>query len=514
MSFVPKYSGYNASTGQFLTSAQLPATPAPYVAATTAVIPASTVPKITTTDSVSAQFKGITGRDPTAAELKSLDAQIVIGNRLSPAAVETAIKALPSLTATSATDNTPAYITSVFNQKLGRAPTPAELATYTRATIPAVTQWVPEVPAIPAVLAQPAVVAKAATATTPAVLAKPAVLAQPGVAAIPGYTKTITPEVTGARESLGTLLNYISTTPEAISAANTIGQAAYIHSQSPAATPTAVASIYKDILHRAPTAAELSQTTASQLNPDELKTSLQNTPEFSTNLTDTFVPKINYDASGVASIRGAQPQADQPTGLSALNSAINAQVSNKLTTPSNFNFAAPASVQATSPIAPKPTTPTIPKQDAVSAQLSAALMQQQLQNQAAAQGLGSFVAQASGPGTPYSAGTPQFAHGGLSSINGQYNLGGYSDGGRLLRGPGDGVSDSIPAQIGDRQPARLADGEFVIPARIVSELGNGSTDAGARRLYAMMDRIQHARRKSIGKNKVAVNSRADKFLPK
>jgi hypothetical protein len=93
------------------------------------------------------------------------------------------------------------------------------------------------------------------------------------------------------------------------------------------------------------------------------------------------------------------------------------------------------------------------------------------------------------------------------------NLGSYSDGGRLLRGPGDGVSDSIPAVIGKRQPARLADGEFVIPARIVSELGNGSTEAGARKLYAMMERIQNTRRKSIGKKKVAVNSKADKHLP-
>lgn len=93
------------------------------------------------------------------------------------------------------------------------------------------------------------------------------------------------------------------------------------------------------------------------------------------------------------------------------------------------------------------------------------------------------------------------------------NLGSYSDGGRLLRGPGDGVSDSIPAVIGKRQPARLADGEFVIPARIVSELGNGSTEAGARKLYAMMERIQNTRKKSIGKKKVAVNSRADKHLP-
>jgi hypothetical protein len=93
------------------------------------------------------------------------------------------------------------------------------------------------------------------------------------------------------------------------------------------------------------------------------------------------------------------------------------------------------------------------------------------------------------------------------------HLGDYSDGGRLLKGPGDGVSDSIPASIGNRQPARLADGEFVIPARIVSELGNGSTEAGARKLYAMMDRVQNARKKSVGKKKVAVDSKAEKLLP-
>jgi hypothetical protein len=76
------------------------------------------------------------------------------------------------------------------------------------------------------------------------------------------------------------------------------------------------------------------------------------------------------------------------------------------------------------------------------------------------------------------------------------------------------VSDSIPATIGKhKQPARLADGEFVIPARIVSELGNGSTEAGSRKLYAMMDRIQKSRGQTVGKGKVAANSRADKHLP-
>jgi hypothetical protein len=100
-----------------------------------------------------------------------------------------------------------------------------------------------------------------------------------------------------------------------------------------------------------------------------------------------------------------------------------------------------------------------------------------------------------------------FARGGMS------HLGDYSDGGRLLKGPGDGVSDSIPATIADKRPARLADGEFVVPARIVSELGNGSTEAGARKLYSMMDRVQKARGKTTGKDRVAVNSRAEKLLP-
>jgi len=113
----------------------------------------------------------------------------------------------------------------------------------------------------------------------------------------------------------------------------------------------------------------------------------------------------------------------------------------------------------------------------------------------------------------YGGGT--YAQGGLAALaqGGTSHLGDYSDGGRLLRGPGDGVSDSIPATIANKQPARLADGEFVVPARIVSELGNGSTEAGARKLYQMLARVQNARKKTIGQGRVAVNSRADKMLP-
>jgi hypothetical protein len=108
-----------------------------------------------------------------------------------------------------------------------------------------------------------------------------------------------------------------------------------------------------------------------------------------------------------------------------------------------------------------------------------------------------------------------YANGGIASLaqGGVSHLGDYSDGGRLLKGPGNGTSDDIPASIGDKRPARLADGEFVIPSRIVSELGNGSTEAGARQLYAMMDRVQKARAKTTGKNKVAFDAKARNLLP-
>lgn len=65
--------------------------------------------------------------------------------------------------------------------------------------------------------------------------------------------------------------------------------------------------------------------------------------------------------------------------------------------------------------------------------------------------------------------------------------------GRYLQGPGDGMSDSIPANIDGKQPARLATGEFVIPADVVSHLGNGDSSAGAKQLHSMMDRARMAR---------------------
>jgi len=80
----------------------------------------------------------------------------------------------------------------------------------------------------------------------------------------------------------------------------------------------------------------------------------------------------------------------------------------------------------------------------------------------------------------------------------------------LLKGQGDGMSDSINATIADRQPARLADGEFVVPADVVSHLGNGSTDAGAKHLYSMMDKVRNAR---TGTKKQGKQIKAGGYLP-
>jgi len=92
------------------------------------------------------------------------------------------------------------------------------------------------------------------------------------------------------------------------------------------------------------------------------------------------------------------------------------------------------------------------------------------------------------------------------------SIGSYSDGGQLLKGPGDGMSDSIPAMIHGNKPQRaaLADGEFVVPADVVSHLGNGSTSAGANKLYSMMHKIRKAR---TGNPKQGKQINPDKYLP-
>lgn len=97
-----------------------------------------------------------------------------------------------------------------------------------------------------------------------------------------------------------------------------------------------------------------------------------------------------------------------------------------------------------------------------------------------------------------------YAYGGLAGLAG----GGLPP--RYLRGGGDGMSDSIRARIGGRQEARLADGEFVVPADVVSHIGNGSSNAGAKKLYAMMDRARQAR---TGRKRQAPAVKAERYMP-
>ena len=79
----------------------------------------------------------------------------------------------------------------------------------------------------------------------------------------------------------------------------------------------------------------------------------------------------------------------------------------------------------------------------------------------------------------------------------QFGYKSYAQGGNVngyyLGGPTDGMADQIPATIDNSQPAALSDGEFVVPADVVSHLGNGNSDAGAQNLYGMMDRVRKAR---------------------
>jgi hypothetical protein len=98
------------------------------------------------------------------------------------------------------------------------------------------------------------------------------------------------------------------------------------------------------------------------------------------------------------------------------------------------------------------------------------------------------------------------AGGGLAGLN-AFEAGGSP---RFLKGGGDGMSDDIPAMIGKQQKAALSDGEFVVPADVVSHLGNGSSRAGAKKLYSMMDNIRQAR---TGKKRQAPEVKPDRYMP-
>ena len=113
--------------------------------------------------------------------------------------------------------------------------------------------------------------------------------------------------------------------------------------------------------------------------------------------------------------------------------------------------------------------------------------------------------------------TPQYRYGGIaalanggaaSSYNRRYNN--QNRNGYYLGGPTDGMGDSVPATIDGTQEARLSDGEFVLPADVVSHLGNGNSNAGAQNLYSMMDRVRKAR---TGNTQQGKEINPNKFIP-
>ena len=102
-----------------------------------------------------------------------------------------------------------------------------------------------------------------------------------------------------------------------------------------------------------------------------------------------------------------------------------------------------------------------------------------------------------------------FAGGGAaSSYNRHYNN--QNRNGYYLGGPTDGMGDNVPATIDGTQEARLSDGEFVVPADVVSHLGNGNSNAGAENLYSMMDKVRQAR---TGNTQQGAEINPNKFIP-
>jgi hypothetical protein len=305
---------------------------------------------------------------------------------------------------------------------------------------------------------------------------------------------------------------------------NKINQAAFnktidadkIAAEGPASLQQ-VSSAYNDIFGKPPTQDQLQAAINSGATYSQLKAQLQASPEYATKMTQPLVPEIKQTAAAMPAIntRPAPPPISQAQ-IDAYRQQYNAptagsQSAAQLGLAPLFAGTGQGGYTFNQPQQQASIEGALPYQDIINRLGIGGVYQQIADKAPPLQGGVQFNVPQGYTPIGQTARPQGMAVGGVAE--GGYNLGGYSDGGRLLRGPGDGVSDSIPASIGNRQPARLADGEFVIPARIVSELGNGSTEAGARQLYAMMDRVQKKRRSTVGKGKVAVNSKAHRMLP-
>ena len=338
------------------------------------------------------------------------------------------------------------------------------------------------------------------------------------------------------------LRNAMQNNPQYLANLNKINQAAF--SKDQAATQIAtegpasqeqISSAYQSVLGKAPTAEQLQAALGTGSSISQIVAQLKASPEYAAKMTQNVTPGFETKTLDTT------PKFETKTaGTSGIQQLTEAQKNALITDYNKIDTSGIANLQKEAKLTPtgtggysftQPTTynslekeGALPYQDILNRLGTTGVFQQVSDKAPALQsGITFGVPTAYNPigTTPLSPEAQALldaqnrakgmADGGYAG--GGYHLGDYSDGGRLLKGPGDGVSDSIPASIGNRQPARLADGEFVIPARIVSELGNGSTEAGARQLYAMMDRVQKKRRSTVGKGKVAVNSKANQVLP-
>ena len=462
------------------------------------------------------------------------------------------------ITATTGWDNTikkpyePDDVSRVFEEVAGRKPTSTELATYvgTTGTLQGLANTVNKSPdiAIPRGKTDP---------FTDAEL-------QANAKYYWGREMT-TGELANYKKAnyanFGALRNALTSANSYVDNLNKLNETQFTKQNAPVVTPANnvdISSVFVDTLGRKPTAAEMKSYLDKKVSKADLATQLKTSDEYGARLVQP-----DYSGNGTSDgITGVYPK-DGGTGLvPPVTTVTPGTLTRAQMDALTQQYAAQPAVSKGSPYAPEQAPQyqiagAMPNRD-VNKELGLTGLYQQIAQKSPEiqQGLKFDPNQAQAMASPFSnvnpgmvtlqsAATPQpyapptpvvpgqqgyspaltpeeqqilsalqsqpknMATGGMTG----YNLGGYSDGGRLLKGPGDGVSDSIPATIGDRQPARLADGEFVVPARIVSELGNGSTDAGARKLYAMMQRIQQARGKTVGKNKVAVKSGADKMLP-
>ena len=462
------------------------------------------------------------------------------------------------VTATTGWDNTikkpyePDDVSRVFEEVAGRKPTSTELATYvgTTGTLQGLANTVNKSPdiAIPRGKTDP---------FTDAEL-------QANAKYYWGREMT-TGELANYKKAnyanFGALRNALTSANSYVDNLNKLNEAQFTKQNAPVVTPANnvdISSVFVDTLGRKPTAAEMKSYLDQKISKTDLATQLKASDEYGSRLVQP-----DYSGNGTSDgITGVYPKGGGTGLVPPVTTVTPGTLTRAQMDALTQQYAAQPVVSKGSPYAPEQAPQyqiagAMPNRD-VNKELGLTGLYQQIAQKSPEiqQGLKFDPNQAQAMASPFanvtpglvtlqSAATPQpyvpptpvvlgqqgyvpgltpqeqqilsalqsqpknMATGGMTG----YNLGGYSDGGRLLKGPGDGVSDSIPATIGDRQPARLADGEFVVPARIVSELGNGSTDAGARKLYAMMQRIQQARGRTVGKNKVAVKSGADKMLP-